>query len=277
MSVKKNTIPWNWEQNKKISENFNFITKNVGHFQEKVIFGKKIYLSNDIILARFKKNLDHVFEWMKILKLRKNCIILDIGANIGINSICYKKIFKASKIYSFEPIKKTFNALRKNVNKNNLSKSIKTFNFGLSDKKQKASLSIPTKEQGERYKYSLNSGLYSIHGKGKEKIRVNLQTLDQFVNKQKIKKVDFIKIDVEGHEFEILQGALNTIKKFKPIIQSEFNYITKSLSSKSDNHYLRFAEHCNYKIMLLGKGYKIINKPNLNKIKKYNFSDFVFY
>lgn len=266
-----------WEQNKKISEDLNFITKNIGHFQEKIIFGKKIYLSNDIILARFKKNLDHVFKWMKILKLRKNCIILDIGANIGINSICYKKIFKASKIYSFEPIKKTFNALRKNVNKNNLSKSIKTFNFGLSDKKQKASLSIPTKEQGERYKYFLNSGLYSIHGKGKEKIRVNLQTLDQFVNKQKMKKVDFIKIDVEGHEFEILQGALNTIKKFKPIIQSEFNYITKSLSLKSDNHYLRFAEQYNYKIMLLGKGYKIINKPNLNKIKKYNFSDFIFY
>ena len=101
--------------------------------------------------------------------------------------------------------------------------------------------------------------------------------IDKFVKDHKIKNIDFIKIDVEGHEYEILEGAKNSIKKFKPIIQSEFNYITRLLSKKNYKNYLEFAKKYNYRIMLLGKGYKIINKPNLNKISKYKFSDFIFF
>ena len=51
-------------------------------------------------------------------------------------------------------------------------------------------------------------------------------TLDKFLEKnKKIKKIDFIKIDTEGHELEVLKGAEKTIKKFKPnFIQLEFNW-----------------------------------------------------
>tara|TARA_B100002051_G_scaffold270582_1_gene303734 strand:+ start:768 stop:1598 length:831 start_codon:yes stop_codon:yes gene_type:complete len=271
------TKPWNIKENINISHKEHLYNKQSGKILQKSIFKKKIYFSNNIIFARFNKSLDQPFKWIKKLKLTDNCVILDVGANVGINSICYKKIFKKSKIYSFEPIKNTFKILKKNIKRNKLNGSIKTFNFGFSNKNKKAFMSIPTAQQGERYKHYLSSALYSLYGKGKKKIKTKLLTIDKFVKDHKIKRIDFIKIDVEGHEYEILEGAKNSIKKFKPIIQSEFNYITRLLSKKNYKNYLEFAKKYNYRIMLLGKGYKIINKPNLNKISKYKFSDFIFF
>ena len=72
----------------------------------------------------------------------------------------------------------------------------------------------------------------------KEKIR--LKTIDKFVKKNKIKKIDFIKIDTEGSEYFILKGGLKTIEKFKPIIQFEYNFITKKLGKKIKRHLKNF-------------------------------------
>ena len=72
---------------------------------------------------------------MRKLKL-KNPTILDVGACIGMYSICYSKIYKNSTIYSYEPVKKNYKELKKNILLNNL-KNIYINNIGLSDKKKK--------------------------------------------------------------------------------------------------------------------------------------------
>jgi hypothetical protein len=52
---------------------------------------------------------------------------------------------------------------------------------------------------------------------------VDLITLDSYVKNKEIKKIDFIKIDVDGGEYEIIMGAINTLKKFKPFILIELS------------------------------------------------------
>ena len=210
----KNHRPWSLNQNKEIQKTinkFNDTDKKV----IKTLQKKKIIFKNDSVLARFTKTLDREFSWLKKIKIDEFPVIFDVGSNIGINTICYKILFKKSKIYSFEPIPRTIRIFKKNIKLNKL-KNIKSYNVGFSDKKKESFLSIPTKEQGERYKYYVNHALYSIYGKSKNKIKVKLDTVDNFTKKNYFKKIDFIKIDVEGHEQKVLEGSLKMLENNQP-------------------------------------------------------------
>ena len=137
--------------------------------------------------------------------IKKNAVILDIGANIGNHSVYWAVRSNAKKIYSFEPIKDTFKILKKNVEINNLINKIKIFNIGLSNKKINGSISFFdfTNIGGTHVKQDSNGNLL-------------LDKLDNI--KIEEDTVDFVKIDVEGHELEVLQGARETLLKYKPTI-----------------------------------------------------------
>ncbi len=207
---------------------------------------------------------------MRKLKL-KNPTILDVGACIGMYSICYSKIYKNSTIYSYEPVKKNYKELKKNILLNNL-KNIYINNIGLSDKKKNIKIGIPDKKIHLRYSKNINDGLFSIFS-NKKKYLVKLITLDSFIKEKNIKKIDFIKIDVEGAEYQVLKGAKKTIKKFKPIIQLEYNDLTKKLGKKNISFFINFAKKNKYRIFYLTKNYKI--KRNIDLGKDF-FSDLIF-
>ncbi len=236
----------------------------------KSINKQKIYFNNNKILTRYLKKLDHIYLWMKKLKLEKP-IILDIGANIGMYSICYSKLFYNSKIFAFEPVKKNYKILVSNVNKNKL-KNIQTKPFGFLDKKKTLKIGIPDSKIHERYKNDINDGLFSIFAKNK-KFKIKVSTVDNFVKKNKFKRIDFIKIDVEGAESLVLKGAKRTISKYKPIIQLEFNILTEILGKKKLNFFKKFALSNDYEIFYLVKNYKLKKKL---KNKTDFFSDLIF-
>ena len=100
---------------------------------------------------------------------------------------------------------------------------------------------------------------------------IKLDKLDHIIRKKKIKKVDFIKIDVEGAEYEVLKGSEKLIKNH-PVIQLEFNELTKKLGNKDIIYFKNFAKKFNYKIFYLVKNYKI--KKKINEKKDF-FSDLI--
>lgn len=236
----------------------------------KKINKKKIIFNNNKILNRYNKNLDYVFLWMKKLQLKKP-VIFDVGANIGLYTICYSKIYNEFNIYAFEPVPKNFKALSSNIKKNKL-KNIELNQFGLLDKKKDINIGIPDHQVHERYKKNINDGLYSIFAT-KKNFKIKAIPLDYFIKKKKIKKIDFIKIDVEGAESLVLKGGMQTIRKYKPIIQIEYNDLTKTLGKKNINHFKKFAKKNKYDIFYLTKNYKL--KKNVN-IQKNFISDLVF-
>lgn len=137
--------------------------------------------------------------------IKKNAVVLDIGANIGNHSVYWAVRSDAKKIYSFEPVKDFFKILKKNVEINQLNDKVKIFNIGLSDKKINGSISF--------YKHT-DIGVTRI----KQDSNGNL-TLDKLDNITfEDNTIDFIKIDVEGHELEVLRGARETLLKYKPTI-----------------------------------------------------------
>tara|TARA_B100000242_G_C42973756_1_gene451917 strand:+ start:252 stop:1046 length:795 start_codon:yes stop_codon:yes gene_type:complete len=233
-------------------------TENLIKFpKKKELFGEKIILSDLCTDDTYPEDISPMFRWMKKINFPTKPTILDIGANVGIYSLSYASLFKGAIIHSFEPVNFIYSILRKNLEINpNLSSNIKTHNFGLSNCVEKKRLSIPTPHQHLRYSNSIDIRLYSVFGKGKEKFDAKFLPLDLWINQNPINALDFIKIDVEGYEYFVLDGAKKTLNLFRPIVMFELNNLTLTLSKKTADEYIRFAKNIGYNVFGLQYGFK---------------------
>ena len=141
--------------------------------------------------------------------IRKNDICIDAGANQGIYTIPFAKIAgKKGKVIAIEPMKYAQEILKSNSRINNL-KNIKIIDGVISNENKKVILDL-TNGVG-------SASITREFGK-KNVLKVVSTTIDDLVKNYDLKKVNFIKMDIEGCEFLALKGAKKTLKKFKPII-----------------------------------------------------------
>ena len=228
----------------------------------KIVFDEVIHLVDSGTVDAYCKNISSVFNWMQGIELPEQPTILDIGANNGLFSLAYASMYKGAQVHSFEPVSFIFDELIKNLHMNpHLSADVHAHNFGLSNKTETLQLSIPAPEQHDRYQYvkqknALDTRLFSVLGKGEKKYDAQFIPLDVWADEQKIKAVDFIKIDVEGYEYPVLEGALNTLTIFRPVVMFELNELTLTLSDKSEDDYLRFARELDYDVYGLQYGFR---------------------
>jgi FkbM family methyltransferase len=133
-------------------------------------------------------------------------VAIDIGAAEGMWSYYLSHFYE--KIYSFEPRQNSADFLKKIMPKN-----VVTYNSALSNIVGKGKLKIPIIDNNEK------NGLASLENvKGKYiEIITSIFTLDSY----SLSHIDFIKIDVEGHEYKVLGGAEKTIKKNLPVMVIE--------------------------------------------------------
>jgi len=164
---------------------------------------------------RLKKGANsEQIKWVKKIIPDKN-VFFDIGANKGLFSFWVAKFMRnKGSIHIFEPqpeLSFIFGNLEKHFSERH------TFfynNFGLSDSEGTANLNRQCIGDG--------SASFSKLTKSNELSKpVPLQRLDQYCINNDIQNIDFIKIDVEGYEFKVIAGGINTIKKFKPCILME--------------------------------------------------------
>ncbi|NQW06953.1 MAG: FkbM family methyltransferase [Candidatus Pelagibacter sp.] len=140
----------------------------------------------------------HEYREMKFVLnvLKYDDVFIDVGANIGSYSVLSASICK--QVYSFEPIKATFDILNKNIKFNDFESKIQSFNIGLSNKKEKL-----------LFTNDLDTVNHVSKVKDKNTIELDVDTLDNVID-LKNKNV-FIKIDVEGYELNVLKGSLNLL------------------------------------------------------------------
>ena len=228
----------------------------------KIVFDEVIHLVDSGTVDPYCKNISSMFNWMQDIELPEQPTILDIGANNGLFSLAYASMYKGAQVHSFEPGSLIFDELTKNLHMNpHLSANVRAYNFGLSNKIETLQLSIPAPEQHDRYqrinqKNALDTHLFSVLGKGKKKYDAQFIPLDVWADQQKIKAVDFIKIDVEGYEYPVLEGALNTLRLFRPIVMFDLCELTLTLSDKSEDDFLRFAKDNEYEVFGIQYGFE---------------------
>jgi len=146
--------------------------------------------------------------------LREGMTVMDVGANLGLYTLVISRaVGPSGKVYAFEPVPEIFARLQEHIAMNNATNVI-PLQLALSDRKGTAKMFV-------------KGGVSSLFVHVSDKIvEVQVERLDDFVEREGIERVDAIKIDVEGAELMVIRGADRIIRRDKPILMVEFHPAT---------------------------------------------------
>jgi len=176
------------------------------------------------------------YRYDSIVEPKLGDIVFDIGAYVGDTALWFSKaVGPQGKVFAFEPEPGNFEKLKANLERNNVTNVI-PLQLALSE------------NEGEMQVAS--AGGSSIMTQARTGTSVKVTTIDKFVGANKLPRVDFIKMDVEGHELKVLKGAHETIQAFKPSLAvsayhrgDDLIELTKFLLKLNPN-YRFYLRHC---------------------------------
>ena len=244
----------------KLHKKIEFFLKNL--LPKKYQFKKRI--------KRAIKKLDEPEIFIINELIDKDTDTIDVGVYRGVHSYEMSKYCKC--VHAFEPNPVIFYELEKYLPK--IINNIKLYNFALSNKNEKKKLRIPIRNQNvhkSNYEEYYKMGLATIHEKNIfenfDTFEIKCKKLDDF---DLARRISFIKIDVEGHEIEVLNGCKELIKKFKPnlMIEIEQNYSKNTLEES-----ISFICSLGYKAFCLVDK-ELISLENLDNPNQFN--NFIF-
>ncbi|MET0570902.1 MAG: FkbM family methyltransferase [Pedobacter agri] len=165
-------------------------------------------------------------------------VILDVGANIGFHTLYFAELVGTKgKVFAFEPITANYSALIKNVQLNSFPQ-VSAVNRALGNANQLMDIHIDNTDQ--------NPGTFSLLEAGVANTTVECIKGDDYIIQQNIQNVNFIKVDVEGFEVEVLKGLSNTIRKHNPIIIFEYDSNYQSKVNKDSKAIFHLLSDLNY-------------------------------
>lgn len=168
--------------------------------------------------------------------------VIDAGACFGDTALSFSvAVGKKGKVLSFEVVPDHIDVCTKNFDKNkDFSGNIKLYNYALSDRAN-TEINIELIGAGSR---EIKDGISNFNS-----IKVKTESIDNLVKEEKLEKIDFIKMDIEGAEMAALIGATETIRKFKPKLAIsayhkivDFVEITNFIKSLEPSYKI-FVEH----------------------------------
>lgn len=151
--------------------------------------------------------VDDVDKYEKYYKVKAGDIVLDAGAHHGGLTVVYsQKVKEEGKVFSFEPDSRNLEVLYKNLNLNSNYNNVDAIEKGLWNREE----TVVFFEAG-----NVGSSMF-YEGEHSKKVSIPTTSIDIFCAEQNIDKLSFIKMDIEGAEIEALEGAVNSIIKYKP-------------------------------------------------------------
>jgi FkbM family methyltransferase len=199
----------------------------------------------DLSLFLFGNFQRHVSD-NKYLRLNEDAIIMDVGANVGIMTLHFAKKAAKGKVYAFEPTHYAFKKLQRNIVLNpELEPRIQLTQTFLSctEKKSKPITAYSSWKINKK----VGENQHPVHGGAAMSTEgVPTTTIDEFVKEYNIDRIDFIKIDTDGHEFDVLSGGRNTIEQLRPQIIFELGQYVMAEHEIDFMDYLHFFKKFNY-------------------------------
>ena len=216
------------------------------------VFGVQylVFKGNDLISNALKQGGYEVEVFaisQKLLQGHKDGVVLDVGANLGSFSLPLAKANPHLTFHSFEPQRVVYYQLCGNTLINGLD-NVHCHHFGLSNKQKRLELVVPD------YAVETNIGAFSVDKETRENdyecpTQGKTETITVFkMDEGYHKNVRLIKIDVEGHELEVLKGATDTIigNDYPPIIFEAWNW--KPWFESKRKELFKFLEKMGYEI-----------------------------
>lgn len=152
--------------------------------------------------------------WIQLCE--RSQVIFDLGANTGIYSLIGKCVNPKADVYAFEPVSRVFAKLKENIALNKYD--IIPVEKAVSNADGVATIYDTSSEH--TYSVTVNKNLHSKEVNVVE-AKIETITLDSFIRQNNIKRIDLIKIDVETHEPEVIEGFSEYLSKFQPSILIE--------------------------------------------------------
>ncbi|MDW7690496.1 FkbM family methyltransferase [Flammeovirgaceae bacterium SG7u.111] len=205
----------------------------------------------------------NAFEKKELQLIKKiipeNAVCLDVGANIGFYTLNISKFRPKSTIHTFEPDPAVYAKLQRNCQINSVDNRVIHHPIALSDQ-----ISQQQFYRSDEAHYGCGSLSFQPQYSA-ETIEIETCTLDHFLDEHAIDQVDFIKIDIEGHELQMLKGAKKTLenKKVKYILV-EFNGEKLKANGDTLESFLSFFESVQYAPTLFNL--KLLEKLKAGKI-----------
>ncbi len=162
---------------------------------------------NDTYFLGIQDNFESQYAAFSTCFLRPDYTVLDVGANIGMTAAIMSSVVHAGNIFAFEPGPKVFEELEANCRRNNLV-NVHPHQLAISDQPGTVNFA-----EDSAYGHLATDGA----------VAVEANTVDNLVRTLGLKAVDFIKIDVEGHEWPVLRGATEVLAVHHPLVYMEFN------------------------------------------------------
>jgi len=182
----------------------------------------------------------HEAWFWNLIDIEEGDVVIDVGAHVGKYTIPLgKMVAPEGLVIAIEPHPINFVFLMLNVKINELSDVVRPYNVAAWNQ-DNASVDLYISSKSE---------LHSVMLKDRAErgsVKVKTRTIDSIVHELKLSKVDLIKIDVEGAEVEVFEGAKNTLQRLTPIIVSEvfrFNF----------RKFIKLLSDLNYKVYLVNE------------------------
>jgi|APSaa5957512535_1039671.scaffolds.fasta_scaffold00338_25 FkbM family methyltransferase len=226
-----------------------------------VIQGSKMYLDPE---DKFNLSLNGVYgeyetELMKKY-IKKGDIVIDVGANIGYFTLIYSQLVgKYGKVYAFEPEPKNFAILKKNVEINKYENIILE-EKAVSDTNEKIKLYVSD--------HMANHKIYQVDSSAKNFLEINAINLNDYLENLGIdKKINFIKIDVEGAEFHVFNGIKSLLSKNPNLkIFTEFMYGMIKSCGNEPKDIVEILHKNKFKINYVDSINNTISPANISKL-----------
>lgn len=188
------------------------------------------------------KSIALLQNWVK-----PNTTVIDVGANIGFFTLQFAKWSTGKgKVIAIEPEATNYTQLRRKLTRAKLVDSVEVINAAVADVTGEALLELNPLHPGD-------------HKLGKQGVPITVTTIDALLSERDYPKVSFIKIDVQGAEQLVLNGATKTIARFQPTLFVEISDDGLRSYGSSTNALLRWCTEREYTIHLLNKN--ILSSP----------------
>lgn len=199
-----------------------FLTNKFGYHLSKIApmnSNISIYLKNGLKFIVRARTMDRSVlkeVWIKEIydkhnvRVEKGDTVIDIGGHIGIFSVYAAHLSQTGKVFAFEPFIENYKRLE-NHKIINQKENLQVYNKGVANIEGTQTLYLSPDD---------NTGGHSLHLKTNSEYKIEIQTVNiiAFCEKEKIEIIDFLKLDCEGAEFEIVKSSEAILKKVKKII-----------------------------------------------------------
>jgi FkbM family methyltransferase len=205
----------------------------------------KLWLGNDLSKQMFIAGCNEPNEMAFVDRfLKPGMVFLDAGANEGVYALLASaRVGDTGRVYAFEPSSREFLRFSQNLALNSIS-NVTALAVALFDKDGVQELNIAEAEHGGQN--TLGAFAYKIASLGRE--RVTTRKVDSLLREYRVRRLDLMKLDVEGAELWLLRGADRTLRKLRPVLLFEVSEPSLRNMGSSTDELLAFIRSFRYDV-----------------------------